>query len=73
MPFKYTKLWKLTLDKGLNKTQLRDEVGFSNECLSKLSKNKNVSMNTLEKICSYFHCDISDVVEYVEDENVTQE
>lgn len=67
MPFKYTKLWKIALDNDLNKTKLRDEVGISNECLSKLSKNKNVSMNTLDKICTYFNCDIGDIVEYVKD------
>lgn len=65
--FKYTKLWKLALDNNLNKTQLRDAVGMSNDCLSKLSKNKYVSMNTLDKICTHFNCDISDIVEYVKD------
>lgn len=66
MPFKYTKLWKLALDKGLNKTQLRDELCISNDCLAKLSKNKNVSLKTLDKICRYFNCDIGDIIEYVE-------
>lgn len=67
MPFRYTKLWKMMLEKNINKTQLRDSVGISNACLAKLSKNENVSMSTLDKICSKYHCDIGDIVEFVEE------
>lgn len=38
MGFSYNKLWKLLIDKNMNKTDLRDEVGFTPTTLSKLSK-----------------------------------
>lgn len=70
MGFSYAKLWKMAIDNNLNKTQLRDYVGISNGSLSKLSKNEPISMETIGKICKKMHCDISDVVEYVDNTEV---
>lgn len=70
MGFSYNKLWKLAIDNKLNKTQLRDYVGISNGSLAKLSKNEPISMETLGKICQKMHCDVSDVVEYVDSTEV---
>ena len=64
----YNKLWKLAIDKGLNKTQLRDKVKISNQTLSKLSKNQYVSMDTLDRICQCFDCNIEDIVEHIKKE-----
>lgn len=66
MPFSYKKLWKLSIEKNLNKTQLRDKAKITNASLSRLSKGQNVSMEVLERICKTLECDISDIVEYVE-------
>lgn len=68
MPFSYKKLWKISIDKDLNKTQLRDKAKITNASLSRLSKNQNVSMDILERICKSLECDISDIVEYVNEE-----
>lgn len=68
MPFSYRKLWKISIDKDLNKTQLRDKAKITNASLSRLSKNQNVSMDILERICKSLECDISDIVEYINEE-----
>lgn len=68
MSFSYEKLWHLTQQKKLNKTQFRDKVGITNSSLSRLSKNKKVSLDTLEKICKCLECNLSEIVEYVDDE-----
>jgi len=65
MPFSYNKLWKLAIDKGLNKTQLRDVAGITNQSLSRLSKNQNVRLDVLARICGALDCRIEDVMEYV--------
>lgn len=67
MSFSFAKLWKLTIDLNMNKTQLRKNAGISTATLSKLSKNENVSLGAIEKICSALKCDISDIMEYVEE------
>ena len=63
----YNKLWKLLIDKNLTKTQLRELTGISTATLAKLSKNENVTTDTLNNICKALQCDISDIIEYVEE------
>lgn len=62
----YKPLFRLLLERGMTKTQLREEVGFSTATLAKISKNEYVSMSTLDSICKYFHCKIEDIIEFIE-------
>ena len=61
----YKKLWKLLIDKGLNKTQLREKAGISSATLAKISKNQNVNTESLIKICNSLSCRIEDIMEIV--------
>jgi DNA-binding Xre family transcriptional regulator len=65
MPFSYNKLWKLLIDKNMNKVALRDAIGITPSTLSKLSKNEKVSMDVLERICKELNCNIGDIVDYL--------
>ena len=65
MEVRYNKLWKLMIDKKMNKSDLRYETGIGTNTLAKLSKNQPVSMEVLMKICENLDCDISDVCEFV--------
>ena len=47
----YSNLFKLLIDKGLNKTEFAREVGISSNTLAKLSKNELVSLEVLVRIC----------------------
>ena len=47
----YNNLFKLLIDKGLNKTEFAREVGISSNTLAKLSKNEFVSLEVLVRIC----------------------
>ena len=57
----YNKLWKLFIDKNLNKIDIRDGAGFTSATISKLSHNKPVSMNILAKICEYLEHNVEDI------------
>ncbi len=63
MHFSYNKLWKLLIDRGMNKRQLRELSGISSASVAKLGKNKNVTTEVLLKICKALNCDISDIME----------
>ncbi len=65
MAWSYNKLWKMLIDKDMNKVALRDGAGFTPATLSKLSHNKPVSMNILGKICEYLECNVGDIVDYI--------
>ena len=63
----YKKLWKMLIDKDMIKKDLRLQTGFSTTTMSKLSKNENVSMDVIEKICTVLNCDVGDIMEFVPD------
>lgn len=63
MSVSYNRLWKLLIDRNMNKTQLRCEAHISTNALARLGKNESVSLETLEKICKALNCDIGDIVE----------
>ena len=65
MALSYNKLWKLLIDKGMNKVNLRDRIGIGPSTLAKLTKNQRVSMEVLEKICYELDCTIGDIVDYI--------
>jgi DNA-binding Xre family transcriptional regulator len=59
----YNPLWKLLIDKGHKKTDLLKLAGIGRGTLAKLSKNQEVSMTVLLKICNALNCELSDVAE----------
>ncbi len=63
MIISYNKLWKLIIDKGINKTQLREMTGITTNILAKLGKNESVQVEILAKICNVLECDLNDIVE----------
>ena len=64
----YDKLWKLLIDKRMNRTNLKNAAGVSFNVLAKMSRNEFVSLESLCKICSVLACDIGDVMEFIENE-----
>ena len=53
--FSYNPLWKLLIDKGLNKTTFAQNCGISKTTLSKMSKGQYIDMKSIDKICNYFN------------------
>ena len=69
MSFNYKHLWKLLIDKNMNKETLKRKINASPSTIARMSKNKTVSMETLGKICEILQCNINDIVEYTKEEN----
>ncbi len=65
MEISYNKLWKLLIDKGISKTELKQAVKMSPNTLAKLGKNETVSLDVLIRICEVLHCDIGDIMELI--------
>lgn len=65
MEISYNKLWKLLIDKGISKTELKQSVKMSPNTLAKLGKNETVSLDVLIRICEVLHCDIGDIMELI--------
>ena len=69
MGLSYNKLWKLLIDKGINKTDLHQITGIGQSTITKLSKGENVNTEVLARICKALDCQIEDIVEYNEEKN----
>ncbi len=68
MTVRYDKLWKLLIDKKMNRTDLKNTAGVSFNVLAKMSRNEFVSLESLCKICTVLACNIGDVMEFTENE-----
>ena len=60
----YNKLWKLMIDKKINKTQLCKAAGITTNAMAKLGRDETVTQETLEKICLVLECGMDDIVEF---------
>ena len=72
MSISYNKLWKLLIDRKMNKQDLRTAAGISTSVIAKLGKSENVTTDILLKICKTLDCDISDIME-IERQTVNNE
>ena len=68
MAISYKKLWKLLIDKNMIKKDLRLAAGLSTNVIAKLGKNENVSTEVLGKICKALNCEITDILEFIDDD-----
>ena len=67
MALSYNKLWKLLIDKGMTKTEMRLKADISTTTLAKLGKNETVSMEVLLRICKVLDCNVGDIMVVVND------
>ena len=63
MRVSYKKLWKLLIDKDMNKTDLCKETGLSNSTVAKMTRGEDVLVSVLTRICKALDCKIGDIVD----------
>ena len=64
MAVSYNRLWKLLIDKNLNKSELCKLTGISNGTVAKMTNGEAVTLTIMEKVCKELKCNIEDVVEF---------
>lgn len=64
MAISYNGLWKLMIDKGMQKKDLIENLNISSTTIAKMGKGEAVSINVLERICGYVGCDIGDIMTF---------
>ena len=63
----YNNLWKLLIDKNMNKTELKKAAGISFNVMARMGKNETISFESIEKICSALNCDIGDIISIIQE------
>lgn len=66
MRISYNKLWKMLIDKNMNKNDLKELAGISSASIAKLGKGDNITTDVLLKICEAMNCRLEDIMETVE-------
>lgn len=61
----YKKLWKLCIDRDINKTQLRQMTHLSPAVIARLSKGEVVKMESLLQIADVLKCSIADIIDSI--------
>lgn len=64
MTVSYVGLWKLLLEKGLQKQDLVEKAGLSSTTVAKMGKGEPVSNKVLEKVCNFLECSVNDIISY---------
>ncbi len=63
MSVSYRKLFKLLIDRGMKKKDLRELAAIGNSTMTKLANDENVTMEVMAKICTALDCNLDDIVE----------
>lgn len=64
MAVSYKNLFNVLNKKGIKKIDLQKNLNLSPTTVAKLSKNENISLDILDKICSYLQCNIEDIISF---------
>lgn len=67
MAVSYNKLWKLLIDKGMNKTQLCEKAKITTNAMAKMGRNEDVRVEVLTKICLELGCTLDEIMDVIPD------
>jgi len=59
----YKKLWKLLIDRDMNKKNLRELTGISTASIAKMTKGENINTDILVKVCHALDCNIGEIMD----------
>lgn len=68
MIISYNGLWKILIDKNLQRKDLKEALKISSSTFAKMSRGETVSMDVLMRLCDYLDCNIGDVVSFIKDD-----
>lgn len=66
MAVSYKKLWYILIDRKMMKKDLQEQAGLTRYAISKLSRDEDVTTETLEKICRTLNCKTDDIMEFID-------
>lgn len=63
--FNYNRLWKLLIDRGIQKQELQKMSEVSAASIAKMGRCENVTTDVLLRICEALDCNVEDIMERV--------
>lgn len=65
----YAPFWKTIKEKGASTYTLIEKHGISSATIDRLRKNKGISTAKINDLCRILDCSVSEVLEYIPDDN----
>ena len=72
MAVTYKKLFHLLIDRGIPTAELTEKAGFSANILTRLRRDRYVSLDSIEKICLALDCKVDDILDFIPDEKESE-
>lgn len=72
MAISYKPLWKYLIDCDMTKKQLMQATGISKSTMDKMARGEQVSLDIIDRICNYFDCDVSNIIEHTKSERANK-
>lgn len=66
---RYDKFWQTMRAKGLSEYKLYTYYNVNRSVLNRLRHNRNVEVNTIDRLCNILGCRVEDIMEHIPDEN----
>ena len=73
MAISYKKLFHKLIDQNMTAAELQKKAGYSANISTRLRNNTYISMESIEKICRVLDCKVDDIVEFIPDQEKTEE
>lgn len=56
--------------KGITQYDLYTHYNINRSQINRLKHNKNVEVNTIDKLCNILRCSVEDIMEHIQDDNL---
>jgi len=66
---RYDRLWKTMKDRKITQYALYTHYNVNRSQINRLRQNKNVEVNTIDKLCNILNCRVEDIMEHFPDDN----
>ncbi|MBQ3724149.1 MAG: helix-turn-helix transcriptional regulator [Oscillospiraceae bacterium] len=63
----YKRLWQTMKERGITQYALINRYHISPAQITRLKRNESVSTHTIGVFCQILHCQVGDIMEYIED------
>lgn len=67
---RYDRLWKTMENRGISQYDLYTHYNVNRSQINRLKHNKNVEINTIDKLCNILQCKVEDIMEHIPDDNI---
>ena len=66
---RYDRLWETMQKKGITQYDLYTHYNVNRSQINRLRHNRNVEVNTIDKLCNILQCKVEDIMEHIPDNN----